>query len=637
MPKYTKPTTQIDQPYYSGDKTSNKTSNNSSNGLSMFQKIKGFFNKQQLKEEPKIPSATTTATTNPPSKAQLYDKSQQFQPLQYLKPNGQSQFHSQNNVSVAAIDLSINSNVSFTSKNPNDTLSQFFSKKGDEPLNDIEIEGVLSLIKKSQSRQPSRNTSMSFADMNNSTILRKSSNNLKVPVKIKTPTFISKSRNVTRNVSRNTSMNQSINNSMNMTTSFLNNSQVQKRRIVSYTNLQSPYKSKSSLSAFLEKKRQKENKEKDKLVYNGGTIDLSNMDKTPTPTLETQINEKSNIKKGNDVKEPTKLSKTATKLLDILDTDIITVDDDSITEIASTSNGKSDIMKPIFEEKEKEKVQEKPTLKETKIETFEKKQPPMFSFEKKSDVKPVSEIKEPSKPSFEIKEQTKPLFGKLDVEKPTFNNEKIEKPSVEKNETVSLFGNNKGNNSFFGNKEDSKLLFGNNIHTKPLFENKADTKPLFETKPMFQTKPFEKNESITEEFKPTENISLFAKETPHTKNSSTVFSSKPNNIVPPTTEKPFSFNFSASEKTKPIIPTNNKLEISNSSSQIPTKSNDIEHIDSFIFPEVESPKKQIINEEPNDQNDQNDFKFPEVPPASPSKLSKISKIDSELYSNAFTF
>ena len=325
----------------------------------LFQKIKGFFNQPNK------------VKNNEPIGADTHGQQQQ----QQTKKN-----HPFENVNVSAVDLSLQSNLSYTSRNPNDTLSEFFNRKGDTPLNDIEIEGVLSLIKKSQtSRAPSRNNSTmfsitnnsihpqsrhqqhqfnhsmflnsntdsklgglsSFNDVNNTTILRPASSKMKAPVRINTPTYVPRKPSGSKNTTLdNSALHNTSNKSFNSSVasrSFMNKDAIRKRRIVDYSALQSPYKMKnpSSLSAFLEKKKHLEkqiNEEKaqslkthaaapgDKsgINYNGGIIDLSNLDDNDEE--EEVIEKKRKVDRVMPL-ESQKLSKTASKVLDILNFD----------------------------------------------------------------------------------------------------------------------------------------------------------------------------------------------------------------------------------------------------------------------------------------------------------------------------
>ncbi|KAF6009223.1 hypothetical protein HII12_003801 [Brettanomyces bruxellensis] len=82
---------------------------------------------------------------------------------------------------LSTLDMSNLSNASttFTNRNPNDTLAEFFKRKGDQPLTEIEVEGVMSLINKtqrgSQSMFPNRTTFIypqsGRTSANNSTLL----------------------------------------------------------------------------------------------------------------------------------------------------------------------------------------------------------------------------------------------------------------------------------------------------------------------------------------------------------------------------------------------------------------------------------------------------------------------------------
>lgn len=364
----------------------------SGNKPGLFSRIKGFFNNSANESQVKSTLVKEQAQSDL-TKEQIRENKRKI--------------YNFDNVNVSTIDLSVHSNLSFTSKNPNDTLSEFFNQKGNQPLNDIEIEGVMSLIKKSQSqnsRLPSRNNSFllnpnmdsklhgfsSFNDLNNTTILRSASNNLPKPVKIKTPTFVSRSNTTdVYNSSRlnNTTFNNSI---VNTSKSFVNASGIRKKRIVNYSTLESPYKLKnhSPLTAYLEKKKMLErepvlttkpiesrNTKKPDRIYNGGIIDLSKMEEDDDEKeKEKEKEKKEEQEEGEKEKEvPVKktLSKTASKVLDILnfeesvnkskkekndiqenkkDNDIITIDDGDLKEVKET---KKQILenksKPVFE------------------------------------------------------------------------------------------------------------------------------------------------------------------------------------------------------------------------------------------------------------------------------------------------
>jgi nucleoporin NUP60 len=359
----------------------------------LFSKIKGFFNNRQEEEKTKLDSKNNITNLK-------NDERNKRKPFNF------------DNVNVSTIDLSVHSNLSFASKNPNDTLSEFFNRKGNTPLNDVEIEGVMSLIRKAQtSRVSSRNNSIminnnrnnnnsyllnshmdsklgglsSFNDINNTTILRSASSNLPQPVKIKTPTFISKSSNrLKANNNNNNNNNTSINISTmsNSSRSFLSHGNIRKKRIVSYSNLESPYKLKtaSPLTAFLEKKKLlekqlneekstklksviKENASDNKvtntaeksMVYKGGIIDLSNIDNDE----DNNVSDDNHDKNTETFVQKKELSKTASKVLDILNFD---------NSVSTEKNTHNEIItiKDIPEEKKKQEKFVKPIISTSK-------------------------------------------------------------------------------------------------------------------------------------------------------------------------------------------------------------------------------------------------------------------------------
>lgn len=377
MPKYTTNTNSNPNNNYYVPKSA---SNTKSNG-SILNKIKGFFNSKKNIETP---------TPNDESIDKNDNKLNKFK-NPYLNDN----------INISAIDLSVNtSNLSFLSKNPNDTLSEFFNKKGDTPLNDIEIEGVLSLIKKSQSRNnsrlPSRNSSTiinhnslfnnnlnnnsrfqsnlsSFNEGNSTTILRKSSNNLKDPVRISTPTYVSKANKSFNVPNSNKSFNRS------------NLSGIRKKRIVDYSSLKnSNVKRVSPLSAYIERRKReelnkneisltvKEDSEKnmDKPVsknckdYTGGIIDLSNLTDSDEDKEIKMITKKPQIIK----KENKKISKTASKVLDILN-----FEDEKIEKSAEP--------KPVKILEESVKIDEHVVEKDLKPKQIDKPTVPLFKID----------------------------------------------------------------------------------------------------------------------------------------------------------------------------------------------------------------------------------------------------------------
>lgn len=244
---------------------------NSSGGF--FQKLRGFFRSKSVEKSPiKVKSSTL------------------------------SEIHS-NDIQQQDFDLST---VSVASKNPNDTLADFFSSRGEKPLNDIEIEGVMSLIRKAhnsniESRNASmmnhsrsgifavntsriasgvsRNQSLLYNDSNNSTILRHGSSKVNIP----TPRF---------------NPPKSANTSMTQVDKSMLGSIIKKRKMVNYNNLeQQKQKISSPLASYIEK-RKRENRMREK--------QRNNLTK-----LEEEVIPETGIRQN--------LSKTANTVLDILD------------------------------------------------------------------------------------------------------------------------------------------------------------------------------------------------------------------------------------------------------------------------------------------------------------------------------
>lgn len=639
-----KPSSNTSSPYYV---PSQKSGN-------LFQKIKGFFNK--------------------PSTQSSVPNTSQPQQLQPKKP------YNFDNVNVSSIDLSVHSNMSFTSKNPNDTLSEFFNKKGDTPLNDIEIEGVLSLIKKSQnSRAPSRNTSgmfsqiihnnktnhsthqqishsmflnnsnmdsklSSFNDLNNTTILRPASKNMKVPVRIKTPTYVSR-KSSTNNHANNTTINSSMNKSMNasnVSRSFINASGIKKRRIVDYSSLQSPYKLKnvSSLTAFLEKKKllakqateEKEaklKKEKEaadnskSIVYTGGVIDLSHLDDDDADTDVKKLPQKSTLKpKGKD-----KLSKAASKVLDFLSDDV----DKTVSTTEKPTEEKNRNISNVDVSKKKESKIETP-----KEESIEEKQDSIIAIdlddEDEDDIQMIETdenngVKNEEKKIPKI-EEVKPLptlnlsgstatpdnvseTSKPVTQKSSFQANKIEKPVEEKVQIAQLFTKN---GTVEGSKVDTttKFSFGNSNQQELATSNKSDTsKPVFN----FGTKFTPNSSSIPFETKP-----QVASKVVH--------------------------------EVKPIAETHIVSEVTEPDAD----NNDLEIIDSFVFPEVEESNEDIVlddvsevhkseekieedskPESINGSVDSFNFEFPSVPVLSQQTLELLRKQPDGIYTDVFKF
>ncbi|GME79082.1 unnamed protein product [Ambrosiozyma monospora] len=285
--------------------------------------------------------------------------------------------------------------------NPNETLTEFFKSKGDEPLTDMEVEGVLSLINKAHAQNnsmldassksfagtgktggfnaPRFNTTTTNATIgditsglntsnnsmlanNTTTVLRP--RNLKTPVKVDTPTYTPKINTVKRR-------RQNINN-----ISALGNHipQSTRRRIVTFSSLPSPFRNRisSPLQAYIkskeqEKKRVAENRNIALLVskeqqksedtgltsreYTGGAIDLSVLDNDGNG--DTSIVSNGTLSGNNG-----QLSKTASRVLSMLNGKPLEEDSSKIQPVKVIEKSESTI-KP----KEKTVTTEIPTKK----------------------------------------------------------------------------------------------------------------------------------------------------------------------------------------------------------------------------------------------------------------------------------
>lgn len=630
MPRYTQqnqPTsTQPNRnPYYV---PSNKT------GGGLFQKVKSFFNNSKSQNQ-------TETQYQKHKKQQLLEQQQQQETKKHQKKP-----YNFDNVNVSAIDLSVNSNLSFISKNPNDTLSEFFNKKGDSPLNDIEIEGVMSLIRKSQSRAPSRNNSGLFNatlhhnhnrsmllnshmdsklnglssfnnDVHNTTILRASSNNLKVPVKISTPTFVSRKPSSSNNhvnnnstILNNSSMtnltSSSIHNNANSSRSFINNGGIRKRRIVDYSSLQSPYKlknSSSSLNAFLEKKKllekqaneeknksslsistsvttkipekTEETKTKNNMVFNGGLIDLSALGEEEEEHFQRK--EKKSLK----LIKQEQMSKTASRVLDIL----------------NLSDAKN--IDPV---KEKPKIGKSDVEYDDSIIIVDEKPAP------NNMVKPELVTALPSVPET--------------VQKETTNGFSFSQPKKEASNGFSFF-------------ESKKETFKDT--SKPTEVTKSEI-------PKFNFQSTEKSKLNTSTFSTKPAFTSESTVTP---------------VSTPSTNLTKSINIESFETQPQTISSfleKSKEEIDTIKSKTDGEKNELEVIDSFTFPEVEhetsvgddvehlevekKDAKEDINMVDQDNSNSNatlDFDFPLIPEISEKTLKLIQNSKEDIYNDVFKF
>lgn len=571
MPRYVSSSDSVkssDKPYY----VPPKQQETQKGGL--LSKIKGFF---------------TQSTTNK-SKQQVlkkeqvlnHEKSQLKQNPNKINPVAKKALDSYN---ISNIDLTVNSNLSFTSRNPNDTLSEFFNRKGDAPLNDIEVEGVMSLIRKAQSGSaaPSRNTSMiagrsmmkpttSFLmdsltsfDANNTTVLRKASSSLKRPVTVATPTFKARTRSSTNNANTSISTQQRDVSARNIS---FNSSGIRKRRIVSYNTLETPYNLKhGGLKSFIERKKAEDRKktedvssaDKSEIVYNGGIIDLNGLD--------------AEVEKG--------ISKTASGVLSILN--------------------------ELDEKKKEEEKRKEQKIEEMKIE---KKQ--------SSPVKPVI-----NSSKIVIDKPTSPIADAVkEVPKPAFS---------------------------FSTKPAAVSVPAFSFSTKPKEEEKKSTTinpPNMEFKPLSPMKTTENKPKLAASI-PEASVSpisfAFTATTPVTETESTkeTIKSLPFAFTRKDTPEIITVDDSDDEveevNTKP-----EEIESAKVQEEEPTIEKEI--IDSFIFPEPTAPtvnivkpvEKSIKTEEKKDSTSLT-FDFPVITPASPEHLKEISNLNTEDYSDVFTF
>lgn len=492
------------------------------------------------------------------------------------------------------VDLS---NISVASRNPNDTLADFFSSRGDKPLNDIEIEGVMSLIRKAhngniESRNTSmmnhsrsgifggntsrlasgvsRNQSLLYNDSNNSTILRHGSSKVNIP----TPKYVPPK-------SANTSVSQ-VDKSMLA-------SIIKKRKMVNYNNLEKQnQKISSPLASYIEK-RKRENRMK-----------------------QQQRNNLSKLEEEGVAFEPAKkqnLSKTANTLLDILDskTEVTPVqlptkldnrkkEEVSIAKVA-VENENEDI---VMGDEPVEKVAESPKIEDVKkvgeiiieddndiiiIEDEEEEEE-----EQKEEQQKEEEHIEPVKPvksfTFQSKEQLKPI-NKLPTA-PVFTFE----PKVIKTSEP----------------------------TKPI------ETPLFPFKPMADLIPaIIKSAPVVEEPKSVEPVKI--PEQPK-------FTFAPSNptFTKVVEEPASSIKFSFSNGTK--------ANIVGEPMEVEKEQEEKEIIEHFDFPDVSDTNIEVKKIESNDSEKDDDecvYKFPSVPAPNMDLLSKIDDKVVELYGDSFKF
>ncbi|TID31018.1 hypothetical protein CANINC_000379 [Pichia inconspicua] len=383
-------------------------------------RLKGFFSK----DKPTATSTTPTTPTTTPAPASSAPSAQSARTAPSF---------------IAPPDISTVSNLS--TRNPNDTLSEFFNRKGDEPLSEIEVEGVLSLIRKaqSQSRTASANHSLlsSFDVGNNTTtVLRRASSHLPKPVTVPTPTF--KSRVKTQPSSRSTSF----------TSTSFSGAGVSKRRIISYNTLDAPFNIKHrGLKSFIErKKREVENKDTSKTtIYKGGKIDL-NFEDTPEPTPVT--NSKLNI------------SSTANSVLTVLN------------ELEQSKEEKEEKEKEEKEKEQKEKEQKEKEQKEKEQKEKEQKEKEQKEKEQKEKEQKEKELKEKELKEKALKEKEQKENEQKEIEQKEKEKQKIIQQMQERNRKEE-------EESMKQRKEEEKVKF-------LMTEHSDNTSPIVEEKSLFK-------------------------------------------------------------------------------------------------------------------------------------------------------
>ncbi|QPG77135.1 hypothetical protein FOA43_004539 [Brettanomyces nanus] len=252
------------------------------------------------------------STPSTVSKAESNTKQKQIVGPSIVRPSksfANTSINAASNLSAVDFTSLSNVNTTYNNRNPNDTLAEFFKRKGDAPLSEIEVEGVMSLINKSQqisqgqifpnrttvgipagnmstnATMTTQNNSSLIHGFNNTTILRPS--HVKTPVSIHTPSYKPKTRVIRRPHSQT--------------------------RIVNYSG------HRKRLTSPLLMKQQQQKPPSKRRIVNGGVIDLTDLgdedDLTHKPTngfVEIKVERKS---ERTSQKE---LSKTASKVLAIL-------------------------------------------------------------------------------------------------------------------------------------------------------------------------------------------------------------------------------------------------------------------------------------------------------------------------------
>lgn len=495
------------------------------------------------------------------------------------------------------------SNLSL-SKNPNDTLATFFNSKGDNPLNEVEIEGVMSLIRRAQdhsidtSRSAlisssraniSRENSLLF---NDSTILREAGHSgLKVPM------FNPRNRSGS-SVS-----------SSKLKLKF--DPIVRKRKLIDYTAVKGQDTVSSPLGAFIEKrKREREEKQKqqekllkDKFVVNGTVIDVEKFD---------------NKEQAKDSVKRQKMSKTANTLLDILD---FKKEDEDEGEGEGKVAGECEDKKQLNE------------VAPSKIE-------------EKKNVK----VKRPT-----------PLPS-------IFTNNESTQNSMTDKEIIKIGNNGITEASIGENADESNILNKQAIKVPTLFSSKkpitdttaaaapatttTTTSAIITTEKTAATKELEK--PVTAVFSKPINESFVSNGKDL---DSDKVSEKPKFEFKP---KPFlnggTLNSASTTKIKPVFEFKTQTAIQNSTedkkenvAENDEENEEREIIDSFDFPDVSDTNIEVKNflpfknsqksvkEKASDSTAEETFIFPNVDAAPKEILEKIDQAQVELYNDTFVF
>ncbi|CAI5759107.1 unnamed protein product [Candida verbasci] len=129
------------------DKLKQQLDNNNNTPYSFTGKLKGLLKNSWLINNKKESSSSIVPSS--------FIKPFKFDPPQTTLPQYKLPGAFNNNITPAKEEVTVDPDQS-----TNEILSNFFKRKGDKPLNDIEYEGVMSLINKSKLTTPNINSSM---------------------------------------------------------------------------------------------------------------------------------------------------------------------------------------------------------------------------------------------------------------------------------------------------------------------------------------------------------------------------------------------------------------------------------------------------------------------------------------------